>query len=80
MRSRVGTVEVPVSITTDVTRGVVSLPHGWGHHRDGIALGIAAGHAGASLNDLTDEQSVDALSGNAAFSGVPVEVESAGPA
>jgi hypothetical protein len=27
-----------------------------------------------SLNDLTDERRVDALTGNASFSGVPVEV------
>ena len=72
--SRVGSVEVPVSITTDVTPGVVSLPHGWGHSRTGAALSIAAAHAGASVNDLTDEQSVDALSGTAAFNGVPVTV------
>jgi anaerobic selenocysteine-containing dehydrogenase len=72
--SRVGSVEVPIGVTADVARGVVSLPHGWGHTREGAALGVAAAHAGASLNDLTDEQSVDALSGNAAFSGVPVDV------
>ena len=72
--SRVGSIEVPVGVTSDVARGVVSLPHGWGHTREGAALGVAAAHAGASLNDLTDEQSVDALSGNAAFSGVPVDV------
>ena len=77
VRSRVGSVEVPVSITPDVARGVVSLPHGWGHGRDGADLAVAAAHAGASLNDLTDEQSIDALSGNAAFNGVPVEVEAA---
>jgi anaerobic selenocysteine-containing dehydrogenase len=72
--SRVGSVEVPVGLTADLARGVVSLPHGWGHTRDGAELGVASAHAGASVNDLTDEQSVDALSGNAAFSGVPVEV------
>jgi len=77
VRSRVGSVEVPVSITPDVARGVVSLPHGWGHGRDGADLAVAAAHAGASLNDLTDELSIDALSGNAAFNGVPVEVEAA---
>jgi hypothetical protein len=35
---------------------------------------VAAAHAGVSLNDLTDERSVDALCGTAAFSGTPVEV------
>jgi anaerobic selenocysteine-containing dehydrogenase len=75
--SRVGSIEAPVGVTEDLARGVVSLPHGWGHARDGASLGVAAAHAGASLNDLTDEQSVDALSGNAAFNGVPVTVAKA---
>jgi hypothetical protein len=35
---------------------------------------VANAHAGASLNDVTDPLLVDALSGTAAFSGVPVEV------
>jgi anaerobic selenocysteine-containing dehydrogenase len=72
--SRVGSVEVPVGVTEDIAPGVVSLPHGWGHLREGISLGVAAAHPGASLNDLTDEQCVDALSGTAAFSGVSVSV------
>jgi hypothetical protein len=55
----------------------VCLPHGWGHDRDGAALAVARAHAGASFNDLADEQRVDALSGNADFSGVPVTVEAA---
>lgn len=75
--SRVGSVDVPVGLTGDMSRGVVSLPHGWGHGREGAALAVAAAHAGASLNDLTDEQSIDVLSGNAAFSGVPVTVSKA---
>jgi len=77
VESRVGSVEVPVGLTADVARGVVSLPHGWGHTRKGAALSVASAHAGASFNDLTDEQAVDALSGNAIFSGVPVRVERA---
>ena len=72
--SRVGRVEAPLAVTADVARGVVSLPHGWGHGRAGTAGSVAAAHAGVSLNDLTDEQRVDALSGNAALSGVEVTV------
>jgi anaerobic selenocysteine-containing dehydrogenase len=75
--SRVGSVEVPIRVTPDLSRGVVSLPHGWGHTRPGAALSVASAHAGASLNDLTDEMSVDSLSGNAAFSGVAVTVTKA---
>jgi len=77
VRSRVGAALVPAALTDDVAPGVVSLPHGWGHARAGAALEIAGAHAGASLNDLTDDERVDVLSGNAALSGVPVTVERA---
>lgn len=73
--SRVGSVTVTLEITDEVMPGVVSLPHGWGHNREGIALSVAQQHAGVSINDLTDELLIDELSGNAAFSGVPVEVK-----
>jgi anaerobic selenocysteine-containing dehydrogenase len=72
--SRVGSVTAPLAMTTDVARGVVSLPHGWGHGREGVQLRIAGAHAGVSLNDLTDERRIDELSGNASFSGVEVTV------
>jgi anaerobic selenocysteine-containing dehydrogenase len=54
--------------------GVVSLPQGWGHHRDGVRATVTREHAGVSINDLTDDRRVDRLTGNAAFSAVPVEV------
>ncbi len=75
--SRVGTVVAPAEVGTDVMPGVVSLPHGFGHHRPGVGLDVAAAHAGVSINDLTDEQETDALSGVAVFSGVPVTVSPA---
>ncbi len=54
--------------------GVVSMPHGFGHHRPGTRMAVAEAHAGVSANDLTDDMLLDRLSGNAAFSGVTVEV------
>jgi anaerobic selenocysteine-containing dehydrogenase len=75
VRSRVGEVVVPVELTPSMMKGVVSLPHGYGHGREGVQLKVAVEHAGASVNDLTDELAVDALSGNAAFSGIRVQVE-----
>ena len=79
VRSRVGEVRATVLVTEDVAPGVASLPHGFGHGRPGAQLGVAAGVAGPSLNDLTDELRVDALSGNAALSGLPVTVTAAAP-
>jgi anaerobic selenocysteine-containing dehydrogenase len=71
--SRVGSVQVEVLATADIMRGVVSLPHGYGHTRDGVRLGRASKVAGVSINDLTDPELLD-VSGNAAFNGVPVTV------
>ncbi len=71
--SRVGTVEVEVHATDDVMPGVVSLPHGYGHRRSGTRLGQANDVPGVSINDLTDPERLD-VSGNAALSGVPVQV------
>jgi anaerobic selenocysteine-containing dehydrogenase len=72
--SRVGEVSAPAEVTDDMVAGVVSLPHGFGHGRDGVRLIVAASHPGVSVNDLTDDQLIDELSGNAAFNGVPVTV------
>jgi anaerobic selenocysteine-containing dehydrogenase len=72
--SRVGAVEVAAEVTDDMLAGVVSLPHGWGHDRRGIRLGVAAAHAGASINDLVDDQRIDELTGTAVLNGTPVEV------
>jgi anaerobic selenocysteine-containing dehydrogenase len=75
VRSRVGMVEVEVRGTDEVMRGVVSLPHGWGHARGGTRTRVADAHAGVSINDLTDDAYTDQLSGNAALNGLPVTVE-----
>jgi anaerobic selenocysteine-containing dehydrogenase len=75
--SRVGAIEVEVVASAEMMPGVVSLPHGWGHARAGVQLAIAGALPGASANDLTDERALDALSGNAALNGVPVEVVAA---
>ena len=75
--SRVGRIEVPLELSDEMMPGVVSLPHGWGHHRSGTQLATAEKTPGASLNDLTDDQSVDPVCGSAVLSGVPVRVEPA---
>jgi anaerobic selenocysteine-containing dehydrogenase len=81
LRSRVGEVTVAAELSHAMMPGVVSLPHGWGHDRDGIRLAVASRHAGASINDVIDDQRIDALTGTAVLNGTPVEVEltAAGP-
>ncbi|MCA9772150.1 MAG: molybdopterin oxidoreductase family protein, partial [Myxococcales bacterium] len=72
--SRVGSVEVPVHVTDEVMPGVVSLPHGYGHAVEGVRMKVAKEHAGVSVNDLTDPEPMDPLSGTAVLNGVPVTV------
>ncbi len=72
--SRVGEVEAPVELCDDILRGVVSLPHGFGHDRPGTRLRVAAANAGVNSNRLTDELPLDPLSGNAVLNGIPVRV------
>ena len=73
--SSVGSVKAPLEITDEIMPGVVSLPHGYGHHRPKIKLSVATQHAGVSINDLTDDKIVDKLTGNAAFSAQVVRIE-----
>src|ERR1044071_381983 len=75
VQSRVGFVEVPLEISEEMMPGVVSIPHGWGHDRLGIQLEVARQHAGESFYDVTDNLTIDALCGTAAFNGTWVSVE-----
>jgi len=77
VRSRTGTVTVGLKVCDAILPGVVSLPHGFGHGRPGTRLSVANRHAGASVNDLTDERRIDALTGTASYSGTEVLVRAA---
>ena len=74
VRSRVGSIVLPVEVSDEIMPGVVSIPHGWGHDRAGNQIEVAQLHAGESINDITDNQAVDALCGTAAFNGTPVRI------
>lgn len=73
--SRVGAVELAAEVSEDVMPGVISIPHGFGHGREGVRLSVAAEKPGVSINDLTDPEAVEPLSGNAVLNGTPVTVE-----
>lgn len=75
LSSRVGQINIPAEVTDKVMRGVVCVPHGWGHDKDGMQLNHAQSIAGVSCNDLTDEMVLDELSGNAVLNGVPVKIK-----
>ena len=72
--SEAGSIEVPVEVSDEMMRGVVSLPHGWGHDKAGTRLSVAREHSGVNSNLLSPGHFVDKLSGNQAVNGIPVEV------
>ncbi len=75
VKSMAGAIDIKAEIKKEMMPGVVSIPHGWGHARSGVKMKMAQAHPGVSINDLTLPGFVDELSGNAAFSGVPVSVQ-----
>lgn len=70
-----GAIELPAHISEDIMPGVISVPHGWGHHRDGTQMQIAQQHAGRSINDVISETLEEPLTGMAILNGVRVQVE-----
>lgn len=72
--SEVGSIEVPVEVSDEMMRGVVCLPHGWGHDKVGTRLSVAREHAGVNNNRIAPGRLVDVISGNAVVNGIPVEV------
>ena len=77
VRSSSGAITLPAEVTDDMMPGTISIPHGWGHDLPGVAMRVARAHAGVSANALTESAALDPLSGNAALSGVLVEIEPA---
>ncbi len=76
--SAAGSVHIEVHASDRMMPGVVSMPHGFGHQRDGVELSVATSVAGVSANDVTDPQQVDAVSANAILNGVPVTIAALG--
>ena len=72
--SNVGSIKLPVEISDEMKEGVLSIPHGFGHNREGTKIKLAEKNAGESINDLTDDHKIDRLTGNANFSGTRVKV------
>ena len=75
VRSDTGEILVEVKASDELMPGVVCLPHGFGHQRDGLRMSQAEKVLGSSYNDLTAAGLLDGPSGNAALNGVRVWVE-----
>ena len=75
--SAAGSIQLPAELTDTMMPGVVCMPPLWGHSRPGTRRAVANAHPGASMNDITSEQVIDRLTGNAVVHGVPVKIEPA---
>ena len=74
MTSRVGEISAPLEVTDQMMPGVVSMPYGWGHNREGAKMSVAKEHPGVSMNDVTDESLFDRVCGISVLDGIPVTV------
>jgi anaerobic selenocysteine-containing dehydrogenase len=72
-----GTITLPAWLCDDIMPGVISVPHGWGHDREGVQLGVARKVAGQSVNDIIGSSRVEAVTAMAQLNGIPVTVEPA---
>jgi formate dehydrogenase len=75
LSSAVGSLIVPVSLVETVGRGVVSVPHGWGHSPGTWRATSLWG--GANSNDLADPDDVEAIAGMAILNGIAIQMEPA---
>lgn len=78
IRTSTATIRLPVKLLGELMPGTVSVPHGWGHQH-ALGLSVARQLAGANVNLLASDgpANVEALSGMAHLSGIPVEVSRA---
>jgi anaerobic selenocysteine-containing dehydrogenase len=74
VKSSAGEIKVPVEVTDAIKPGVVSMPHGWGHGKQGTRMAVANNSPGANTNVLSPPTFIDEPSGNGALNGIPVTV------
>jgi len=72
--SEFGSIDIETEITTDIIRGTICIPHGWGHNSKNSKLDFANRNSGSNVNVLMNHRRLDALSSNMAFNGQPVAI------
>ncbi len=73
--SEVATVRIAVRYLSDLMRGTVAIPHGWGH-QEAVGLSVASKLGGVNVNLLAADgpDRVEELSGMAQLTGILVKV------
>jgi formate dehydrogenase len=73
-----GTIEIAATVTDEVKRGTIAVPHGWGHS-GGWNLATAAGGANVNLLASSDPDGLERLAGMAHLNGIPIRLEAVAP-
>jgi formate dehydrogenase len=81
IHSRTSTIRLPVKLLDTLMPGTVAVPHGWGHqHARGLSIASQLGGANVNLLAADGPDAVEAVSGMAHLTGIPVRIEpAAGP-
>jgi formate dehydrogenase len=76
--SATGEVRIPVQLLSDLQPGTCAMAHGWGHQA-ATGLGVASKTSGVNVNLLAADgpDHVEAISGMAQLTGIPIEVRAA---
>ena len=71
-------VRIPVQLLSDLQLGTCAMAHGWGHQA-ATGLGVASKTSGVNVNLLAADgpDHVEAISGMAHLTGIPIEVRAA---
>ncbi len=72
-----GDITLPVRADATLLRGVICVPFGWGHRYEESQTEHAKRVGGHSINDLTEPNRYDPVSGVAALTGTPVKISKA---
>ena len=72
--SKTGSIEIPVTITNDMSEGTVALPHGWGHN-GGWQRANAAGGATSNVLASSRPEDLEKLAAMSVLNGIPVRME-----
>ena len=69
-----GSIEIEATLTDEVKRGTVAVPHGWGHS-GGWQVANAAGGANTNVLASSDPADLERLAGMAHLNGIAIRVE-----
>ena len=74
--SNIGSIEIPVNVTSDLMKGVIWIPHGWGRTVQDIP-DMAMDKKGINVNIITNDawKDLETFAGMVLLDGVPVKIE-----